>query len=223
MSKALGLSIIASSFRENITGKKLSGTKTISEFNFLVNNHEAISIEVSNSRLSRKKVIKLNGETVEKFHKTRTKDLVYTWTHKVDGMDIDLQVSPNATKTGTDLMINGADFFDYVRGVDPEGPDPLRPYHGSFNSFMKFTIPPRTVEKSSRRIEADSYSHLKNYLPVKKPSEDEKNGQGIRLKTDDSLYSKHTANGGDAVSLYPNIDDDSDKKLLGNREDLIQL
>jgi len=223
MSQSSNLSIIATSFRETTSGRRLSGTKTRTEYYILVNHHETVVIEVSNSRLSRKKHITMNGSIVEKFNKTRTKDLTYNWVHRVDGMDLDFKVVPNASKTGTDLLIQGRDFFDYVIAVDPDGPDPLRPYNGSFNSFMKFKVPSDKVQYTNT-VKPEPSPLL---LQVKQPFQD---GSLHQPPFEEKRFSvkqiraKSSLDISSDVAISPDIDKDEDlKKLLGSREDLIRL
>ena len=227
MSGTSNLSIHALSFREVTSGRSLSGSKVRTEYNLLINYHEAISIEVSNSRFSRKKVITMNGSIVEKFNKTRTKDLRYSWNHDVDSFGIEFQVVPNASKSGTDLLVNGSDFFSYVYMVDVEGPDPLRPSHGSFNSFMKFKLPSKRVEQNPTRIPTASSRVVKAPLPRSIPYQPNTaiDRQILADETVTNFDHRHRGIHSSEVAIYPdmNDDDEDNMKLLGKRGDLIEL
>jgi hypothetical protein len=140
------LTIFARSFRERQVGKWLAQSKVKSEYSIVINYIHEVRIEITNSRLSRKKKIIMNGEVVESFKHTRSVDLRYSWTYPVYGSVVVFSISPNVGGSGSDLRINGQDFFEFVYEVESD--NPLGLTKRSFEAFMIFKIPPCVGEAS---------------------------------------------------------------------------
>ena len=105
------------SFRELNVGKFLSQSKVRTEYHLIINNYHEVTVEIVNSRFSRKKRILFNGEIMERERKS-VNNLNYTWTYPVDDVHVVFSLTPNAGCSGTDLRVNGKDFFEYVYQVE---------------------------------------------------------------------------------------------------------
>jgi hypothetical protein len=147
--------ICALGFKERNVGKWFSQTKVKSEYSLLINYTHDVTIEVSNSRFSRKRRVIMNGELVEKLTRTSMSDFRYSWTYPVNDMVIVFSITPNSSASGTDLRINGEDFFNFVYEVESE--NPLGVTKGAYDTFMTFRVPPRdNPEMQSPRIATKS-------------------------------------------------------------------
>jgi hypothetical protein len=165
MSSTVQISIIATAFEETFIGKTFAGSKMRTRFSMLLNWNKKLTVEIVNSRLSRKKSILMNGEVVTQFHKTTTEGLHYSWNYPVAGSEIEFRLEPNTGGTGTDLKVNGKDFFDYVYAIDDDGPDAIRNLTKGSNTSMTFKIPPR-VQSSGSAIDSKPISREpENALP----------------------------------------------------------
>ncbi len=131
--------IFAKRFRESCVGKRFAQTKIKTEYSIVVEYSYEVNIEIINSRLSRKKVIRMDDNIVEKFKRINTNDLRYSWTHSVGGAVVVFSICPNVHGSGTDLLVNGRDFFSYVFKVDEN--NPLGYSKSSFDIQMDFKVP----------------------------------------------------------------------------------
>ena len=165
MSSPNQISIIPTAFEETFIGKTFAGSKMRTRFHMLINWNTKLTIEVLNSRLSRKKSIIMNGEVVTQFHKTTTDGLHYSWNYPIAGSEIELRLEPNRGGTGTDLKINGKDFFDYVYAIDDDGPDAIRNLTKGSNTSMTFKIPPRTQAGNASDVSYRSIKQPEHALP----------------------------------------------------------
>ena len=149
------LTIIPTHFREVCVGKTISNSKIKTEFVLLFNYKTTLRIEVVNSRFSRKKSIYMDGRSIHDFKKTAVDDLRYSWNHSVDGLPVEFTISPNNTNTGTDLRINGIDFFDlvYEVEVDEVADEALRKEKGltKMSTSLVFVVPPKSTLLSRPR------------------------------------------------------------------------
>jgi hypothetical protein len=149
------LSVIPTHFREICVGKTISNSKIKSEFVILFNYKVTVRIEVVNSRFSRKKSIFMDGRSIHDCKKTTVDDLRYCWTHPIDGQSVGFTILPNNTNTGSDLQINGIDFFDYVYEVhvDEVADEATRKEKGltKMSTSLVFVIPPKSTLLSRPR------------------------------------------------------------------------
>ena len=156
------LIIIPTHFREICIGKTISNSKIQSEFVILFNYKMTFRIEVVNSRFTRKKSIYMDGRSIHDCNKTQIDDLRYSWTHAIDGQAVEFTILPNTTNTGSDLRINGVDFFDYVYEVevDEVADEALRKERGltKMSTSLMFVVPSRSVSLSRPRPTAQASS-----------------------------------------------------------------
>jgi hypothetical protein len=82
----------------------------------------------------------MNGDVVETFKRTTVSGLRHTWSYPLDGKVIVLSVSANPSNSGSDLLVNGRDFFDYVFLVDST--NPTGKAKGVYDTIMNFIVPP---------------------------------------------------------------------------------
>jgi hypothetical protein len=139
--------IVAKSFRERNVGKIVSQSKVRTEYCLIINNSHELTVEVTNSRFSRRKKILINGEVVQKFHRTNISDLKHSWTYPVGDTTVVFSTCPNKTASGADLKINGKDFFEYV--YDVESDRPVGGSKASSETFFLFRVPEMGVIASS--------------------------------------------------------------------------
>jgi hypothetical protein len=141
--------IVPTHFREICVGRTISNSKIKSDFVILFNYKVTVRIEVVNSRFSRKKKILMDGRSIHDCTKTHIDDLRYSWSHVIDGQSVEFTILPNTTNTGSDLQINGVDFFDYVYEVevDEVADETLRKERGftKMSTSLVFVVPPRSV------------------------------------------------------------------------------
>jgi hypothetical protein len=149
------LIVIPTHFREACIGKTISNSKVKSDFVILFNYRVTVRIEVVNSRLSRKKSIYMDGRSIHDCNKTSVDDLRYSWDHVIDGESVNFAIVPNTTNTGSDLLINGKDFFDYVYEVeiDEVVDEALRKEKGltKMSTSLVFVVPPKSVSLTRNR------------------------------------------------------------------------
>ena len=142
--------IYAVGFKECNVGKWFSQTKVKSEYSVLINYTHEITIEITNSRFSRKRRVLMNGELVERFKRTNMSDFRYSWTYPVNDMVIVFSIRPNSSATGTDLLINGQDFFNFVYEVETD--NPLGTAKGAYDTVMTFKVPPHDSSRRQRIV-----------------------------------------------------------------------
>ena len=176
MSYKSKVSIVPTQFKETFVGKTFVGSKMCTEFMLLINFRTKITVEVVNSRFSRKKVISLNGDEITEFHKTSTSDLHYSWSYLMEGEQLHLRVEPNKGGTGSDLKINDVDFFDYVYAIEDDGPDTVRNLVKGSNTNMKFRVPPHSprviAQKEAERTPPRATEPSRHKLQVAEPKRD---------------------------------------------------
>ena len=142
-------SILALSFKESYVGRHFGQTKMKSEYSILFDYVIDVTVEITTSRISRKKTIKIDGELVEQFKRVSTSDLRHSWTYPIgDGVAI-FSICPNINGSASDLLINGKDFFSYVYSLDQEYP--LGVSKSAYDVHMLFTIP---VDRNLNKIQS---------------------------------------------------------------------
>ena len=231
------LSIFPTRFEESCVGKTFTASKLKSEYTMLVNYHTKVVIDVINSRFSRKKTITMNGEVVNKFHKTNTTELQHTWTYLVDGQTIEFSVGPNKDSTGTNLSINGVDFFDCVYAVDADGDDPIKMFAKGANTVMTFKVPPKagsvgitvkpTVRETLPSLAVFDGSQSRSSVaaePPKRPAAPSKPAAPVKLFPNaGATHLPKRLLGNVSPSQYAAFEDDDEQAPTKAREDLIQL
>jgi hypothetical protein len=142
--------IYATSFTERNVGKWFSQTKSRSEYSLLINFTHQVKIEVTNSRFSKNRRIMMNGKVVEKLSRTNLNNFRYSWTYPVGDMVLVFSIAPNKSASGTDLRVNGQDFFDFVYAMESD--NPLGVKKSVYDTFMTFRVPPRNSALQSPRV-----------------------------------------------------------------------
>ncbi len=97
----------------------------------------------------------MDGRSIHDCKKTTVDDLRYSWDHSIEGVPVHFTILPNVTNTGTDLRINGVDFFDYVYEVevDEVADETLRKERGltKMSTSLVFVVPPKSTMLSRPR------------------------------------------------------------------------
>ena len=139
--------IFATRFREKNIGRIVSQTKVRTEYCLLINYKHEVTIEITNSRFSRKKAIRLNGTLVDRFTRTSTSGLRHSWSYPLDGCTLVFSTTPNSNASGTDLKINGKDFFEYVYQLGTDETNGRK--KSSLETVLLFRVPQVDAELSS--------------------------------------------------------------------------
>jgi hypothetical protein len=129
---------LALPFEESYVGSGSGQIKIKSEYTILFEYAVEIIVEFTNSRLSRKKAMKINAGKVEEGNRLSTSELRHNWTNPVSQAVTVFSMCPDRNGSASDLLINGKDFISYVVSVDEECP--IGVWKSGYEVLMYFKI-----------------------------------------------------------------------------------